>query len=47
MKLYGATGDQTDGTMNQKSITDELNKKFTISKGEDESIVFKDDFTVS
>ena len=47
MKLYGATGDQTDGTMNQKSITDELNKKFTISKGEDESIIFKDGFTVS
>ena len=40
MKLYGAIGDQTDGTMNQKSITDELNKKFVVSAGEDENLVF-------
>ena len=27
MKLYSTTGQNTDGTMTQKSITDELNKK--------------------
>lgn len=46
MKLYGALGDQTDGTMNQKSITDEINKKFTVTKGPDESLIFKDGFSV-
>ena len=47
MKLYGALGDQTDGTMNQKSITDEINKKFTVKEGPDETIIFQDGIIVS
>jgi len=40
MKLYNTTGSNTDGTMTQYSITDELNKKFTISVTEDETVTF-------
>lgn len=47
MKLYGAPGDQTDGTMTQKSISEEIGKKFTITKGDDESIIFTDGIAIS
>lgn len=30
MKLYDTVGDNTDGTMTQKAITDELNEKVEI-----------------
>ena len=42
MKLYSTTGENVDGTMTQKSITDELNTKISASVNlEDETIVFK------
>lgn len=42
MKLYTNTGDNTDGTMTQKAITDELNTKVGVSVvSEDEIIIFK------
>lgn len=42
MKLYSATGENVDGTMTQKAITDELNTKISASVNlEDETIVFK------
>ena len=47
MRLYGALGSQTDGTINQKAITDELNKKFTVKAGDDETIIFQDGIIVS
>ena len=31
VKLYGTTGQNTDGTMTQKAITDELNKKVSLN----------------
>lgn len=40
MKLYNTTGSNDDGTMTQHSITTELNKKFIVSVGEDEELVF-------
>lgn len=42
VKLYPSTGSNTDGTMTQKAITDELNKKFKISLSseDDEMIIF-------
>lgn len=40
MKLYNTTGNNTDGTMTQGSITTELDKKFVVSTGEDETIIF-------
>lgn len=36
MKLYNGKGSHTDGTMTQKSITDELNTKFEVSVDEDD-----------
>lgn len=42
MKLYDAIGENTDGTMTQKAISDELAKKFEIEIGSDEElIIFK------
>lgn len=42
MKLYSTTGENVDGTMTQKAITDELNTKISASVNlEDETIVFK------
>lgn len=40
MKLYDETGDNTDGTMTQKSITSEIAKKFVVSTGDDEDLIF-------
>lgn len=31
VRLYGTTGQNTDGTMTQKAITDELNKKVSLN----------------
>ena len=44
MKLYSTMGDNTDGTMTQKAITDELREKFeiTLNAGE-ELLVFTQD----
>ena len=44
MKLYQTTGQNTDGTMSQKAITDELDDKFevTLNIGE-EMIIFTQD----
>ena len=43
MKLYDTTGVNTDGTMTQKAITDELNTKveLTLSKDDEELVIFK------
>lgn len=43
VKLYGETGQHTDGTMTQKAITDELNTKVSleISEEDSETLVFK------
>lgn len=43
LKLYDGTGENTDGTMTQKAITDELNTKFTVelSEEDDELVIFK------
>lgn len=41
MKLYNVTGDNVDGTMTQKAITDELNQKFEMKVNQDdESLIF-------
>lgn len=40
MKLYEETGENTDGTMTQKSITSEISKKFVVTAGEDENLIF-------
>lgn len=41
MKLYSTTGSNTDGTMTQKAITEELNQKFEIEVDHaDEEIIF-------
>jgi len=40
MKLYNTTGDNEDGTMTQKSITGEINKKFKVSVEADEELLF-------
>lgn len=41
MKLYDVTGDNIDGTMTQKAITDELNQKFEMKVNQDdESLIF-------
>lgn len=40
MKLYDKIGENTDGTMTQKSITSEIAKKFAISTGTDEDLIF-------
>jgi hypothetical protein len=41
MKLYSTTGQNTDGTMTQKAITDELNEKVEIALNiEEELIIF-------
>ena len=40
MKLYNTTGDNEDGTMTQKSITSEIAKKFVVSTGDDEDLIF-------
>lgn len=39
MKLYSQTGDNTDGTMTQKAITDELNDKIEMGVIEDEEMI--------
>ena len=42
MKLYSTTGENVDGTMTQKAISDELNTKVSASVNlEDETVVFK------
>ena len=41
-KLYESLGDNVDGSINQKTITDEVNKKFTISLDHDEGLIFED-----
>ncbi len=42
MKLYSTIGENVDGTMTQKAITDELNTKVSASVNlEDETVVFK------
>lgn len=42
MKLYSTTGENVDGTMTQKAITDELNTKVSASVNlEDETVIFK------
>lgn len=42
MKLYSTTGQNTDGTMTQKAITDGLNEKFEmqVSEDDEEMIIF-------
>lgn len=40
MKLYNETGEHEDGTMTQKSITSEIAKKFIVSTGKDEDLIF-------
>lgn len=40
MKLYNKTGEHEDGTMTQKSITSEIAKKFIVSTGNDEDLIF-------
>lgn len=40
VKLYDTTGQNTDGTMTQRSITDELGKKTEVSVGNDEDLIF-------
>lgn len=41
MKLYSTTGQNTDGTMTQKAITDELNEKVEVALNiEEELIIF-------
>lgn len=41
MKLYGSIGDNTDGTMTQKAITDELDDKVEISLNlDEETLIF-------
>lgn len=41
MKLYSTTGSNTDGTMTQKAITEELNQKFEVEVDHaDEEIIF-------
>ena len=39
MKLYDVVGENTDGTMTQKAISDELAKKFEIQISSDEELV--------
>lgn len=39
MKLYGEMGQNTDGTMTQKAITDELNEKIEIQVDEEAEMV--------
>lgn len=42
MKLYSTTGENVDGTMTQKAITDYLNTKVSASVNlEDETVIFK------
>lgn len=44
MKLYDTTGQNTDGTMTQKAITDELNEKVeTMVISEEELLIFASD----
>lgn len=40
LKLYNTIGDNEDGTMTQKSIKTEIGKKFEVSAGEDETLIF-------
>jgi len=39
MKLYSTTGQNVDGTMTQKSITDELGLRFKTSVDTDEELL--------
>lgn len=39
MKLYDTIGNNTDGTMTQKAITDELNEKIEIELNKDEELL--------
>lgn len=41
MKLYSDTGNHTDGTMTQASITAELGKKTEVSIGDDEELILE------
>jgi hypothetical protein len=39
MKLYDSLGSNTDGTMTQKAITDELNEKVEVEINKDEELL--------
>ena len=39
LKLYNTTGDNTDGTMTQKIITEELGKKVSVSVNDEEEMI--------
>ena len=39
MKLYNGVGQNTDGTMTQKAITDELDTKVELTLKEEEELV--------
>lgn len=39
MKLYSNTGNNTDGTMTQKAITDELNKKYEVQVDDNDELL--------
>jgi len=40
MKLYDQMGTAVDGTMTQRCTTTEINKKFEVAAGEDETLIF-------
>ena len=40
LKLYTAEGENEDGTMTQKAITDALNQRVKISLGDNETLIF-------
>lgn len=41
-KLYSSLGQNADGSIDQRTVTNEINKKFTISLDYDEGLIFKD-----
>lgn len=46
MKIYDEPGNNTDGTMTQKSITSEISKKFVVKAGSDEDLIFTSGITL-
>ena len=40
LKLYNAVGENTDGTMTQKAITDAINQRVKVSLGDNETLIF-------
>ena len=40
MKLYSDLGSNTDGAVDQNRVTTEINKKFEVSAGDDETLIF-------